>query len=281
MSYLYGMMPPEIKMKQMNAFREGRTDVIVTTDVIAMGLNLPIRRVVFSETSKFNGERMEVLQRPLYEQIAGRAGRFGLFDTGYVTFACNANRHDVIRQKVDQQQFECVTKQPTFEEFMDYLGNADASKTLLDYLRLWQEDVTYDAAIYKKANIKEIINVLEHIGSSLLKELEPKEQFFFAFLPYHKNRFTDYIANKLVDYYLYRNHYSEAQTRLLLQECQQVHTTFQDVVVESQYQHLQTLSQYAYHTENELLIAMVQTEKQRLIQQWDSVLHKVIAKKKY
>ncbi len=50
-----------------------------------MGLNLPIRRVIFANTHKFDG----VISRPLnateVKQIAGRAGRYGVYDTGYVS----------------------------------------------------------------------------------------------------------------------------------------------------------------------------------------------------
>lgn len=57
----------------------------MSTDAIGMGLNLPVRRIVFLEVEKFDG----VSRRPLViseiKQIAGRAGRFGLYDTGYVT----------------------------------------------------------------------------------------------------------------------------------------------------------------------------------------------------
>ena len=61
-----------------------RQQVVVSTDAIGMGLNLPVRRIVFLEVEKFDG----VSRRPLViseiKQIAGRAGRFGLYDTGYV-----------------------------------------------------------------------------------------------------------------------------------------------------------------------------------------------------
>lgn len=280
-SYLYGMMPPEIKMKQMDDFRSGLTDIMVTTDVIAMGLNLPIKRVIFSETSKFNGESIEVLPKPLYEQISGRAGRFGLFDIGYVTFSWNANRNDVINKRKESKTFELVTKQPLFEEYEEYLNNTDTDKqkTLLDYLLFWEKHVSYDINTYKKANIKEIIEVLESIDENLLKELNHKEQFFFAFLPYHKNRFTEYMANNLVDYHLYGNHHSENQARLLLQTVLRVNSFAKDIVLESQYSHLQTLSQYALTTENEILLELVKEEKERLLKNWEKTMQHVLKKK--
>lgn len=49
-----------------------------------MGLNLPIRRIVFIETRKFDGVGRRSLLPEEIKQIAGRAGRFGLYDEGFV-----------------------------------------------------------------------------------------------------------------------------------------------------------------------------------------------------
>jgi ATP-dependent RNA helicase SUPV3L1/SUV3 len=57
----------------------------VATDAIGMGLNLPIRRVIFANIHKFDGVAPRPLNATEMRQIAGRAGRHGLYDTGYVT----------------------------------------------------------------------------------------------------------------------------------------------------------------------------------------------------
>lgn len=83
-SVIYGSLPPEIRRRQMQLFTSGKTNVVVATDAIGMGLNLPVRRIVFIQTEKFDGQSRRGLRVPEIKQIAGRAGRFGLFDTGYV-----------------------------------------------------------------------------------------------------------------------------------------------------------------------------------------------------
>lgn len=83
-SVIYGSLPPEIRRRQMQLFTSGKTKVVVATDAIGMGLNLPVRRIVFVQTQKFDGTTRRGLTVPEVKQIAGRAGRFGLFDTGYV-----------------------------------------------------------------------------------------------------------------------------------------------------------------------------------------------------
>ncbi len=75
------LLPPE---EQVRRFLEKETEVVVSTDAIGMGLNLPIRRIVFIETRKFDGVGRRSLLPEEIKQIAGRAGRFGLYDEGFV-----------------------------------------------------------------------------------------------------------------------------------------------------------------------------------------------------
>lgn len=49
-----------------------------------MGLNLPIRRILFMDTQKFDGVERRDLRPEEIQQIAGRAGRYGMYDRGYV-----------------------------------------------------------------------------------------------------------------------------------------------------------------------------------------------------
>ncbi|MCC5611229.1 hypothetical protein LC612_31850 [Nostoc sp. CHAB 5834] len=83
-SVIYGALSPEVRTEQARMFADGKNDVLVATDAIAMGLNLPIQTVVFTRSSKWNGEAEEPLAPSLVAQIAGRAGRFGLKEEGVV-----------------------------------------------------------------------------------------------------------------------------------------------------------------------------------------------------
>lgn len=84
-SVIYGSLPPEIRRRQIRMFSAKETKVVVSTDAIGMGLNLPVRRIVFVQTEKFDGKGTRALKVEEIKQIAGRAGRFGLYDTGYVS----------------------------------------------------------------------------------------------------------------------------------------------------------------------------------------------------
>ncbi len=81
---VYGALPPDVRRDQAMRFQEGDADVVVSTDAIAMGMNLPIERVVFLESEKYDGDITRPLTDAEIKQIAGRAGRYGQYETGYV-----------------------------------------------------------------------------------------------------------------------------------------------------------------------------------------------------
>ncbi len=83
-SLIYGALPPDVRRNQARSFQQGDSDVVVSTDAIAMGMNLPIERVVFLESEKYDGDIVRPLTDAEIKQIAGRAGRYGQYDTGYV-----------------------------------------------------------------------------------------------------------------------------------------------------------------------------------------------------
>ena len=83
-SLIYGALPPDVRRNQADRFMKGETEVVVSTDAIAMGMNLPIRRVVFLENEKFDGDMVRMLTDAEIKQIAGRSGRYGKYEIGYV-----------------------------------------------------------------------------------------------------------------------------------------------------------------------------------------------------
>ncbi|MHC2085872.1 helicase-related protein [Methylobacterium sp. CM6244] len=94
---IYGALSPEVRRAEAARFRTGEATVLVTTDAIGMGLNLgPLKRIVFSATRKWDGVGERALTNSEIRQIAGRAGRFGHQDVGYVA-ATNAVGIEPIR----------------------------------------------------------------------------------------------------------------------------------------------------------------------------------------
>jgi ATP-dependent RNA helicase SUPV3L1/SUV3 len=75
---VYGALGPTVRRAEARRFRDGEAEVLVATDAIGMGLNIgPLRRVVFSALSKWDGQQDRPLTVQEIKQIGGRAGRFG------------------------------------------------------------------------------------------------------------------------------------------------------------------------------------------------------------
>lgn len=83
-SVIYGNLSPQVRREEARRFRSGETKVLVATDAIALGLNLPIKTVVFYTTWKWNGREDVRLSPAEVRQIGGRAGRYGKHDAGFV-----------------------------------------------------------------------------------------------------------------------------------------------------------------------------------------------------
>lgn len=84
-SVIYGNLPYSVRRKETEAFLSGERKVVVATDAIGMGLNLPVKRIVFLENEKFDGKERRLLKADEIQQITGRAGRKGMHDIGYYT----------------------------------------------------------------------------------------------------------------------------------------------------------------------------------------------------
>ena len=61
-SIIYGDLPPEVRRKQYDDFINKETKILITTDAIGMGVNLPIRRIVFLSVKKFCPKLLESLK---------------------------------------------------------------------------------------------------------------------------------------------------------------------------------------------------------------------------
>jgi superfamily II RNA helicase len=78
-----GMLPRYRRLVEQLA-QEGRLAVICGTDTLGVGINVPIRTVLFTALAKFDGNRQRILRTREFLQIAGRAGRAGYDTAGYV-----------------------------------------------------------------------------------------------------------------------------------------------------------------------------------------------------
>lgn len=100
-----GMLPKYRRLVEQLA-QAGLLKVICGTDTLGVGINVPIRTVVFSALSKYDGTRTRLLSAREFHQIAGRAGRAGYDTAG--TVVVQAPEHEVENLK----QFAKVADDP-------------------------------------------------------------------------------------------------------------------------------------------------------------------------
>jgi superfamily II RNA helicase len=91
-----GMLPKYRRLVEQLA-QAGLLKVICGTDTLGVGINVPIRTVVMTGLSKFDGSRQRMLKAREFHQIAGRAGRAGYDTSGSVVV--QAPEHDVENAK--------------------------------------------------------------------------------------------------------------------------------------------------------------------------------------
>ncbi len=84
--------------------QQGLLKVISGTDTLGVGVNVPIRTVLFTQLCKFDGEKTAVLTVRDFQQIAGRAGRKGFDDRGYVV--AQAPAHMIENARLQQKKAE-------------------------------------------------------------------------------------------------------------------------------------------------------------------------------
>lgn len=91
-----GMLPRYRRLVERLA-QAGLLKVICGTDTLGVGINVPIRTVVFGALSKFDGTRSRQLTAREFHQIAGRAGRAGYDPVG--TVVVQAPEHVIENEK--------------------------------------------------------------------------------------------------------------------------------------------------------------------------------------
>lgn len=99
---VYGNLSPEVRRAQAERFREGQADIVVGTDALAMGLNMPIQRIVMTTAVKYNGVEEEEISAALAKQIAGRAGRYGVHEEGFVA-GYDDDTHEIMRSLMKEK----------------------------------------------------------------------------------------------------------------------------------------------------------------------------------
>jgi len=188
-SIIYGDLPPEVRRKQYEQFINKESKLLITTDAIGMGVNLPIKRIIFLATKKFDGEEIRDLTSQEVKQIAGRAGRKGIYEVGYVGGIGNGS--EFLEEKLAERD------KPVYSAV---IGPSEAilkikTLPLNEKLAIWrtrEEELDY----YRKMDITEYLIILDNIKKYKLRE---EIQWDLLKIPFDvseqimMNSFLDYV----------------------------------------------------------------------------------------
>lgn len=208
-SVVYGRLSPEVRREQARKFDENETDVMVSTDAIAMGMNLPVKRIVFSTLTKYFDEKEHEISPSEIKQIAGRAGRYGRYPVGHVSCLTRVKDgleiiNEALNLELDQSDYAMVGPDlEIFNSVNDALENHNLSKlSLSEFLRL------FNSMVFRKpffcVDLKEMIEVVEMVENADPDgHLSSSEAFGFACAPVNLGmiqhvEYFQYILNQFV-----------------------------------------------------------------------------------
>ena len=92
---------PKYRLLVEQLSQQGLLRVICGTDTLGVGVNIPIRTVLFTRLSKYDGRKVAILSVRDFQQIAGRAGRKGFDDRGWVV--CQAPEHVIENRRAEEK----------------------------------------------------------------------------------------------------------------------------------------------------------------------------------
>ncbi|HYS83104.1 MAG TPA: DUF3516 domain-containing protein, partial [Anaeromyxobacteraceae bacterium] len=112
---------PRYRLTVEKLAQGGLLKVVSGTDTLGMGVNIPIRTVLFTQLCKFDGQKTVILSVRDFHQIAGRAGRKGFDERGYVV--AQAPEHVIENKRLAEKAAagkKVVKKQPPQKGFLPW-----------------------------------------------------------------------------------------------------------------------------------------------------------------
>ncbi|MEY3090055.1 MAG: hypothetical protein RL113_371 [Pseudomonadota bacterium] len=179
-SVVYGNLSPEVRREEARRFREGESHILVATDAIAMGLNLPIKTILFAKDNKFDGLRRRELSPTEVLQISGRAGRYGYEEKGYVG-ALDENTLYTISSTFHTPLSDLklpVSVMANLEHVM-LIGEILETENILDILTFFADNMEFEGP-FVAANIDSMLEIAAIVGEY---HLDLKTRFYLSCAP--------------------------------------------------------------------------------------------------
>ena len=192
---IYGALSPEVRRTESRRFSSGEADILVATDAIGMGLNLPIRRVIFSSIHKFDGVASRHINATEVRQIAGRAGRYGIYPTGYVS-AFEDDELVYLEHMLttsDTSELQKLPISPTLQHLQE-TAYALHNEKIGELLAFFGERISVESPFFATASLNTQEN-LGHLVDEHAPSMRLDHKFIFCCAPVSidKPRETDYF----------------------------------------------------------------------------------------
>jgi len=173
-SVIYGNLSPEVRRDEARRFREGKSDILIATDAIAMGLNLPIETILFTTDTKFDGISKRKINVNEIVQIAGRAGRYGHFEAGHL----GATKRDVLMHIEEEYKKPVKTIKPPFRVKinayqLESLASHIKTNSLTKILKYFKDNMVFSGP-FVAANISSMIESSKIVDTRHNLKLEDK-----------------------------------------------------------------------------------------------------------
>lgn len=156
---VYGALSPEVRRAEAQRFNDGGADILIATDAIGMGLNLTIRRVIFTALRKFDGTQTRDLNAQEVKQIGGRAGRYGKHEQGVVAVLAGAGSPAFVRTMLAAPPADPTDLRPQVQPDSDIIQAVAAeigSESLFGVLsRIRRAVLRHDDPNYRLANMEQ------------------------------------------------------------------------------------------------------------------------------
>ena len=181
---IYGSLPPEARARQAELFNDRANsgyDVLIASDAIGMGLNLSIKRVVFTTLRKYDGAALRALAPPEARQIAGRAGRFGM---GASEGGATTMRRDTLKElraAIDTPVVPLTKASvaPTLDQIALFLEATGSSASVPEALAAFTRDAVVPEHYFARAcdDMIAAARLVEHLPLTL------EDRWMFAVAP--------------------------------------------------------------------------------------------------
>ncbi|MDB6174070.1 MAG: helicase [Chthoniobacteraceae bacterium] len=165
---VYGSLSPEVRREEARRFTAGDAKLVSATDAIGMGLNLPVKTVVFTTLNKWDGEKEITLGASAIRQIAGRAGRYGMHEVGTVT-ALNKRDLALIRAAMAAPPEALPVTAPIAPhiKMLEFLAQETGKSDLPSLLDCFAA-LPGDTDLFCKADVSSMRDLAGEIGNSKL-----------------------------------------------------------------------------------------------------------------